>query len=310
MRTGFRRSRQDGSERENGVGLRDHRQVDLTAWPEGARLIVRRERPHPGAQLSFTDHDGYRFQAILTDQPDTDIANIECTPPPARHVEDRIRDDKDTGLAKFPFKDVRAQRGVARDRAARARSDRLDPGAAARRRARQAEPKRLRYRLFIKPEGSPAPHAKPSYGSSRPGPGHKRSSMPSRASGRYRAPPRPELRHLATDKRTPRARPGNPGRQPRPRPSQDTPRAQGRNANPGHHPPHRPLRPSPTPPPARKPHAERLKLTRGDVATLERFPAPVPGGGRPRGVQVEQVHEELVGQQAGVEVKTPSSDPS
>ncbi len=37
-------------------------------WPEGARVIVRRERPHPGAQLSFTDADGHRFQAILTDQ--------------------------------------------------------------------------------------------------------------------------------------------------------------------------------------------------------------------------------------------------
>jgi hypothetical protein len=33
--------------------------------------IVRRERPHPGAQLSFTDHDGYRFQVILTDQTNT-----------------------------------------------------------------------------------------------------------------------------------------------------------------------------------------------------------------------------------------------
>jgi hypothetical protein len=46
--------------------------------PRGSRLIARRERPHPGAQLSFTDHDGYRFQAILTDQTDTDIAVLEC----------------------------------------------------------------------------------------------------------------------------------------------------------------------------------------------------------------------------------------
>jgi hypothetical protein len=33
-------------------------------------LIVRRDRPHPGAQLSFTERDGYRLQAILTDQDD------------------------------------------------------------------------------------------------------------------------------------------------------------------------------------------------------------------------------------------------
>ena len=41
--------------------------VDLSSCAGRSRLIVRRERPHPGAQLSFTDHDGYRFQAILTD---------------------------------------------------------------------------------------------------------------------------------------------------------------------------------------------------------------------------------------------------
>ena len=68
-------------------------------------MIVRRERPHPGAQLSFTDHDGYRFQAILTDQADPDIAVLECRHRQHAHVEDRIRYDKDTGLSKFPFKE-------------------------------------------------------------------------------------------------------------------------------------------------------------------------------------------------------------
>jgi hypothetical protein len=55
-------------------------------------------------QLSFTDHDGYRFQAILTDQPEEDIAVIERRHRQHARVEGRIRDDKDTGLAKFPFK--------------------------------------------------------------------------------------------------------------------------------------------------------------------------------------------------------------
>jgi hypothetical protein len=41
--------------------------LDLSSWPLGCRVIVRRERPHPGAQLSFTDHDGHRFLATLTD---------------------------------------------------------------------------------------------------------------------------------------------------------------------------------------------------------------------------------------------------
>jgi hypothetical protein len=96
---------QDGSERENGEVCEITDMVDLSSWPERSRLIVRRERPHPGAQLSFTDHDGYRFQAILTDQDDQDIAVIECRHRQHAHVEDRIRDDKDTGLAKFPFKE-------------------------------------------------------------------------------------------------------------------------------------------------------------------------------------------------------------
>ena len=96
---------QDGSLRQNGEVAEITGHIDLSSWPEGSRLIVRRERPHPGAQLSFSDHDGYRFQAILTDQPDQDIAAIECRHRKHAHVEDRIRDDKDTGLAKLPFKE-------------------------------------------------------------------------------------------------------------------------------------------------------------------------------------------------------------
>lgn len=96
---------QDDAERANGEVAEITDGVELSGWPEGSRLIVRRERPHPGAQLSFTDHDGYRFQAILTDQPDSDIAIIERRHRQRAHVEDRIRDDKDTGLAKLPFKE-------------------------------------------------------------------------------------------------------------------------------------------------------------------------------------------------------------
>ena len=122
--------------------------VDLSAWPEGCRLIVRRERPHPGAQLSFTDHDGYRFQAILTDQPDEDIAVLECRHRQHAHVEDRIRDDKDTGLAKFPFKEFALNEVwleivmLAHDLIVWTQALVLDGELA------KAEPKRLRYRLL------------------------------------------------------------------------------------------------------------------------------------------------------------------
>src|SRR4051812_30782028 len=42
-------------------------QLKLAGGPAGTRVIVRGERPHPGAQLSFTDRDGHRFLATLTD---------------------------------------------------------------------------------------------------------------------------------------------------------------------------------------------------------------------------------------------------
>ena len=40
--------------------------LDLSGWPKGMRVIVRKERPHPGAQLRFTDIDGHRFTAFAT----------------------------------------------------------------------------------------------------------------------------------------------------------------------------------------------------------------------------------------------------
>ncbi len=60
---------------------------------------------HPGAQLRFTDHNGHRFQAILTDQDDREIAQVERRHRARARVEDQIKDSKDTGLAKLPFRD-------------------------------------------------------------------------------------------------------------------------------------------------------------------------------------------------------------
>lgn len=95
---------QDGSARENGEVAEATDLIDLSAWPEGSRLLVRRERPHPGAQLSFTDAGGHRFQAILTDQGEDDLAALECRHRARARAEDQIADDKDTGLAKLPFR--------------------------------------------------------------------------------------------------------------------------------------------------------------------------------------------------------------
>ncbi len=98
----------NGEERDNGQVAELTGGLDLSTWPNGARVIVRRERPHPGAQLSFTDHDGHRFQAILTDLSDEDIAALERRHRARARVEDRIRAAKDTGLANLPFRDFDA----------------------------------------------------------------------------------------------------------------------------------------------------------------------------------------------------------
>jgi hypothetical protein len=77
---------------------------DLAAagWPECMRVIVRRERPHPGAQLTFSDIHGYRFQAFATDTRTGQLAHLEARHRAHARVEDRIRNAKDTGLGRFP----------------------------------------------------------------------------------------------------------------------------------------------------------------------------------------------------------------
>jgi hypothetical protein len=76
--------------------------VDLTGWPEGTRMIARREDPHPGAQLTFTDLDGHRYQVCITDLADDDIAYLEALYRGRGRAERRICDAKDTGLANLP----------------------------------------------------------------------------------------------------------------------------------------------------------------------------------------------------------------
>jgi hypothetical protein len=80
--------------------------VNLSAWPAGTRLILRKERPHPGAQLRFTDADGMRVTAFITDTPPGvvpgQLAGLEWRHRQHARVEDRIRQAKATGLANLP----------------------------------------------------------------------------------------------------------------------------------------------------------------------------------------------------------------
>jgi Transposase DDE domain group 1 len=96
--------RQGGAPREGAWVAEITDRVELGGWPEGSRLIVRRERPHPGAQLSFSDHDGHRFLVTLTDL-DGDAVELERLHRARASTEDRIRAAKQTGLANLPFRD-------------------------------------------------------------------------------------------------------------------------------------------------------------------------------------------------------------
>jgi hypothetical protein len=138
----------DGQPRANGQVAEITDRLDLCGWPEGVRVIVRRERPHPGAQLSFSDHDGHRFQAILTDLPDADLAALERHHRARARVEDRIRAGKDCGLENLPFRDFDANAVwvelalIAQELLFYTQTLALDGELA------RAEPKRLRYRLL------------------------------------------------------------------------------------------------------------------------------------------------------------------
>jgi len=138
----------DGTLRENGQIAEITTSLDLSGWPAGSRVIIRRERAHPGAQLSFTDHDGHRFQAVLTDQPDPDIQILERRQRQRAHAETHIRNDKDTSLRNMPFRDFEHNRvwlmlvAIAHDLLIWTQRLLLTGELA------RAEPKRLRYRLL------------------------------------------------------------------------------------------------------------------------------------------------------------------
>ena len=96
---------QDGEARDGARVAEITDRLELSTWPDGTRVIVRRERPHPGAQLSFTDHDGHRFLATLTDL-DGDPVELERLHRARASAEDRIRAAKQTGLENLPFRDL------------------------------------------------------------------------------------------------------------------------------------------------------------------------------------------------------------
>ena len=95
----------DGTEEREGAAAAEITEyLDLSGWPPGTRAIARREEAHPGAQLSFSDVDGHRYQVFFTDLPD-DVAFCEALYRGRGRAECSIRDAKDTGLANLPSAD-------------------------------------------------------------------------------------------------------------------------------------------------------------------------------------------------------------
>ncbi len=96
---------------ELGGGIRDGAEVielteiiELKGWPADMRVICRRERPHPGAQLSLFDiHAGWRHTCFITNTQGEDIAALELRHRGHARVEDRVRCWKACGLANLPF---------------------------------------------------------------------------------------------------------------------------------------------------------------------------------------------------------------
>ncbi len=103
--------------------------LDLATWPKGMRVIVRKERPHPGAQLRFTDIDGHRFTCFATSTKAGQLADLELRHRRRARCEDRIRCAKDTGLRNLPLHGYHPEPDLVRDRRAGLRPARLDADA-------------------------------------------------------------------------------------------------------------------------------------------------------------------------------------
>ena len=127
----------------------------LNRWPATMRIFTRRERPHPGAQLTLSEaEDGWRYTLWVTNRPAAtrswlgQPAYIDAAHRVHARVEDAIRTGKDCGIGKFPSTSLamnKAWQAVALTAStllAWLKLLALD-GALAR-----AEPKTLRYRIL------------------------------------------------------------------------------------------------------------------------------------------------------------------
>ena len=101
--------RQDGELREGAAVVELTELVDLSSFPSGTRLIVRREPLHPGAQQSLFPSLEHRYWGHYTDQAGDPVV-LDAFMRAHAHVEQHISRLKDSGLCRFPFSNLEANR--------------------------------------------------------------------------------------------------------------------------------------------------------------------------------------------------------
>jgi hypothetical protein len=139
----------DGKVREGAWVTELTGMLELSTWPAAMRVIIRAERPHPGAQLRFTDVDGNRLTAFVTNTTGGQLADLELRHRHRARCEDRIRNAKDTGLRNLPLAGfAQNQIWVAVVQLATDLTAWLQMLALTDSGARRWEPKRLRLQLF------------------------------------------------------------------------------------------------------------------------------------------------------------------
>jgi hypothetical protein len=122
--------------------------LDLSSWPKGMRVIARKERPHPGAQLRITDLDGHRVTCFATSTRTGQLADLELRHRRRARCEDRIRNAKDTGLRNLPLHGYQQNQVWCQIVALACELTAWTQMLALTGPARRWEPKRLRLRLF------------------------------------------------------------------------------------------------------------------------------------------------------------------
>jgi Transposase DDE domain group 1 len=191
----------------------------LASWPADLRIICRREKPHPGAQLSlFEEADGWRYQLLATNTPASNAQFLEARHRPHARVEDTIRCGKQTGLGHLPSNAIEINRAwflaasIACDLLCWLRLLCLDGPLA------QAEPKTLRYRLLHTAARIVRGQRKRKIRIPPPGPGP--NNWPPACS-----PPWPSPHQPHDDHQVPRPRPGKHPEQWNPAPARGDNRA-------------------------------------------------------------------------------------